>query len=345
MYIKIYGILICYMTSVYIVSTEEKAKEGIYKIGKHTGTTRNLESRYTTSLIDPIIYFFYPTIYASTIETQIKKQLDSKRIVNKNGNKSEWIHGELKQIIDIIFDVEISLQKNPIKLIQFCDNKVTYSIKDALIQYQKTCEKNPSNIPTIDLLVNNNISLLTFPAIRSLNMMTKTEFCNIFNSDRNPFVVYFEYAYCSVDIPKYHNLCYVNEKDILVFTENGWRLEKIEKIINFVLKAIYESILSYVLEAYTMMEKSEVQKIYDALYLIYSDDDTSIKKYEKILKNVADIQLSIINIMKKFQPMHFEVYTQTSILYSPDVLSERRDYFKKQNAERPKMSLVFSISD
>ena len=105
------------MRSVYVVSTHEKSKLNMYKIGKHTGTLRKLESRYTTSLINPIVYFFYPTTHASIIETEIKKQLDSDRIVNDNETKTEWVHLELKLIINTILDISAGMMNNTKKFI------------------------------------------------------------------------------------------------------------------------------------------------------------------------------------------------------------------------------------
>lgn len=101
------------MEVVYIISTKEKSAENIFKPGKHTGTLRKLESRYVTSLVNPIVYFYYPTKYASLIEAEIKKQLDAQRIINDNGTKTEWVKTELRTITDIIHDTEALLQKKP----------------------------------------------------------------------------------------------------------------------------------------------------------------------------------------------------------------------------------------
>jgi hypothetical protein len=70
------------MEVIYIISTRERAKKNLYKPGKHTGTLRKLESRYTTPLINPIIHFFHPTPEASLIENELKKILHEHRVIN-----------------------------------------------------------------------------------------------------------------------------------------------------------------------------------------------------------------------------------------------------------------------
>lgn len=99
------------MKVVYIISTEKKRADNIYKPGKHTGSIRKLESRYVTALINPIVYFYYPTKYASLIEKEIKKKLDNRRIINNNGTKTEWVYAELKLITDIIYETDAILHQ------------------------------------------------------------------------------------------------------------------------------------------------------------------------------------------------------------------------------------------
>lgn len=108
--------------AVYIVTTCEQRKKNRYKVGKHTGSFRKLESRYITPLVDPIICFFYPSEYAAMTEKKVKKQFDSFRIVNKNGTKTEWFQIDLKVVISAICDIELALKgNNPIdKFIDDC---------------------------------------------------------------------------------------------------------------------------------------------------------------------------------------------------------------------------------
>ena len=58
--------------AIYIVSTTSRSKKNLYKIGKHTGTKRQLISRYTTPLINPIVFFFHEVENAHKMEDMIK---------------------------------------------------------------------------------------------------------------------------------------------------------------------------------------------------------------------------------------------------------------------------------
>ena len=93
------------MEVIYIISTLEKANNNEYKPGKHTGSISQLESRYVTSLINPIIYFYYLCNNACDIERLLKQKLKEYRIVNLNGTVTEWVKLDLKKIIDAILDI------------------------------------------------------------------------------------------------------------------------------------------------------------------------------------------------------------------------------------------------
>jgi hypothetical protein len=102
------------MESIYIVSTIEKAEKNIYKVGRHTGTNRSLDSRYTTPLEDPITFYFKPvkTGTAKEIEALIKEKLLPYRRKNLNDSVLEWIDLELEKIIFIIIGMIKEYQKN-----------------------------------------------------------------------------------------------------------------------------------------------------------------------------------------------------------------------------------------
>jgi len=90
------------MKSIYLISTKARSKRGKYKLGKHTGSENKLVSRYTTSLINPIVFFFCPVNNADKIENMLKKRLLKYRIVSNRGTVLEWIRWELKNIIAVV---------------------------------------------------------------------------------------------------------------------------------------------------------------------------------------------------------------------------------------------------
>lgn len=75
--------------SIYIISTFEQLNNNIFKIGKHNGTRSKLLSRYTTYLINPIIFYFRPVNDYGVVENKIKSELKKFRIKNNNGNYTE----------------------------------------------------------------------------------------------------------------------------------------------------------------------------------------------------------------------------------------------------------------
>lgn len=87
---------------IYLISTTSKAKRNIYKLGKHKGTKKTLTKRYATSLRYSEIFYFKKVNNYSLIETEILKEMDTYRLNNCNGNKTEWICFPKCDLIDII---------------------------------------------------------------------------------------------------------------------------------------------------------------------------------------------------------------------------------------------------
>ena len=85
--------------SFYILSFPERQKKNMYKIGYHRGSEKDLITRYITPLLDPQIHFFITVNNAKEIESCVKRELDTYRMVNCRGNKSEWIQLDLTLII------------------------------------------------------------------------------------------------------------------------------------------------------------------------------------------------------------------------------------------------------
>jgi hypothetical protein len=102
------------MESIYVISTIKKAAKNIYKVGRHTGTNRSLDSRYTTSLQNPVTFYFKPVDNGTVciIEKIIKEKLLPYRITNLNGSTLEWVNLELEKIVTVIANVIKEFQKN-----------------------------------------------------------------------------------------------------------------------------------------------------------------------------------------------------------------------------------------
>ena len=84
----------------YIISKKSKAKKNRYKIGIWSGSINELLSRYRTSLIYPVLYFFMYIDNAPELENKLKEELYDFRVSNSAGNKTEWIKMELHTLIE-----------------------------------------------------------------------------------------------------------------------------------------------------------------------------------------------------------------------------------------------------
>lgn len=95
--------------SIYVVSTKSRALENIYKIGYHTGTQKKLLSRYRTSLINPIIYFFINVDNKEVIEKNVHEKLKDYMILDDDSNKTEWFK---VSIFEIVRTIETEINEN-----------------------------------------------------------------------------------------------------------------------------------------------------------------------------------------------------------------------------------------
>ena len=130
-------------TAIYIISTRVHAEKNEYKLGKHTGSKKKLLSRYTTSLINPILYYFRYSKNSERIESILKQHFEKERIVNRNGHKSEWINIKLNLLIDEIDKNFLKYEKNNFDEDIFYEdifNKGGFT-KNSLIKNEINCKK------------------------------------------------------------------------------------------------------------------------------------------------------------------------------------------------------------
>jgi hypothetical protein len=105
--------------SIYLISIPERMEKNEYKLGKSKlpvwqpelglsptgkfmGSLNKLISRYITPLIIPLVFCFIKVNNYAIIETKILEELDEFRIININGNKSEWIRLDRNKIMTVI---------------------------------------------------------------------------------------------------------------------------------------------------------------------------------------------------------------------------------------------------
>jgi hypothetical protein len=83
--------------------------DGEFKVGKHTGTRKQLLARYAT-YINPEIILIYRSVNYSRVEHEFHKLLDTKRIIREGGfdscnTKSEWYNLPLSEILTVLLDL------------------------------------------------------------------------------------------------------------------------------------------------------------------------------------------------------------------------------------------------
>lgn len=159
------------------------------------------------------------------------------------------------------------------------------------------CEENSKNIindqPIIPLI--NNPIIIQYPPLRLVRKISKADRYNIFNSDENLYIAYFEYVYCNDTLPKYQKLLYEDDKNVLVFIDNKWHSQNAWNILHMILEDEYKYMAFY---AITTREQSRIDKIHNSIDLAYTDNliksmIDSLKKY-KLARDRKFIE-SIIN--------------------------------------------------
>jgi hypothetical protein len=85
------------MTFIYVISNQVYADKNLFKIGKHKGSKKKLIRRYKTYLIDPIVYYFFPTGTYYTDEQAILQRFSNHRM-----GTSEYVHLDIERIMEII---------------------------------------------------------------------------------------------------------------------------------------------------------------------------------------------------------------------------------------------------
>lgn len=121
--------------SIYVISTHYKANINEFKVGKFSGSMKKLISRYNTTLITPIIFYYREVNNYTLIEKQILSDLDEFRIINANGNKTEWIRLDKDTIINII-NKNIN-EFDEIHEIEIFNNKTFTTFKNSFMSLEK----------------------------------------------------------------------------------------------------------------------------------------------------------------------------------------------------------------
>ena len=86
------------MTFIYVISNDVYSEKNMFKIGKHKGTKKMLIKRYKTYLIDPKVYFFFPSGTVSQDECILLDRFSKFRV-----GTSEFVKMPLDNLLDSIY--------------------------------------------------------------------------------------------------------------------------------------------------------------------------------------------------------------------------------------------------
>jgi hypothetical protein len=100
------------MSHLYVFkSFNNNDEDDLFKMGHHTGSIKKLRSRYLTAHPNMDVRLFYKTENAIAIENIIKNRYKKERVLNDNGNLSEWYILSSEKIISDIFKEEFKINE------------------------------------------------------------------------------------------------------------------------------------------------------------------------------------------------------------------------------------------
>jgi len=92
------------MSNVIYLITDPNKKTYPHKVGKHTGTLKDLKSRYRTYHPNHLVLLFIETSNAPIIEDRVKEAFYYYREVNDKGNRSEWLNCDIDLVKNYILE-------------------------------------------------------------------------------------------------------------------------------------------------------------------------------------------------------------------------------------------------
>lgn len=96
---------------IYIVTTTEKKKSHLYKIGTYTGTVESLHNKYNGHVLKPCIEYLDIVPNAHDVETQTLTMLN-----NGSRPSHNWIKLEIEKIISVIWLVVYGKHPDPMQI-------------------------------------------------------------------------------------------------------------------------------------------------------------------------------------------------------------------------------------
>jgi hypothetical protein len=150
------------------------------------------------------------------------------------------------------------------------------------------------------------ITNILLPYTKHLDLlhMNKEELDHIFNSDQNPYVVYFELVHCNPDRPMYHNLYYENDKKIRVFTQGGWVEQDSNTIMEYILTEEHNSIINYLDIMQFFMNNIEFNNISNIVTSLQFHKKSSSEIWKKVTDELIYTKEQMSESLKKHKPIY-----------------------------------------
>ena len=236
------------MTFIYVVSNHIYSSKNLYKIGKHTGTKKMLIQRYKTYLMEPIVYFYFPSGDISHDETSLLKRFSKYRV-----GTSEFVEIHIDKLLDNIYMYyRIKYERTPTVKIPY---HLCYYQSQIYDMYEKKikgkqcsmlCHSLHNSYRNIEFKIDNQI-------IYDLNITEIYPYLDKFEYSKDFFNCLF------LDYTKRDSILFLDR-----FIENGW---------NVFLKNYIKEFYGY--ESYKELSRKDIiqkEKFHERLILVkYSD--------------------------------------------------------------------------
>jgi hypothetical protein len=194
----------------------------------------------------------------------------------------------------------------------------------------------PLNIININILV-------PYTQNFDLSQMEKEELNNIFNSGKNPFVVYFELVHCNPDRPMYHNLCYVDDRTIRVFTQEGWTDKCWNNIMSTVITKEESSMSNYLSNMHLFMDDNEFDNVSRAITSVQVPRKNCRQEIGvKTITYVAQTKLQMLQSLKHHKLIYFPTVDKISkICLTPQFQKNKSSHMRQKTIQKIKEHIDF----
>jgi len=125
----------------------------------------------------------------------------------------------------------------------------------------------------------------------------------IFTPSTDSYVTYFKLVHCNQDRPEYHNIYYIEDEIVEIYTTTGWRKENSFAVMSQVLNFEYESMKKYEELFGKYLAPCVQEKIHDIIKSVIAKEGAKEKQLKIVYDECKKIKKAMINAIKNIQPI------------------------------------------